>query len=115
MKTGTLAATEVYKSVPSAGQNSEQGHSSPIIKAPTMVTPVIKEDESFDEQGMKPPSTDSYIWRINLSKTERYWRDWFNGLSQEFLNCPVPKMLLLANIHGLDTTLTVGQMQGKKL
>ncbi|GLV45103.1 uncharacterized protein CBL_14324 [Carabus blaptoides fortunei] len=60
---------------------------------------------------MEPPS--SYIWRINLSKTEVHWRGWFQGLSEQFLNTSVPKLLLLANIHGLDTALTVGQMQGK--
>lgn len=30
-----------------------------------------------------------------------------------FLNLPVPKLLLLASIDGLDRALTVGQMQGK--
>lgn len=54
-----------------------------------------------------------YTWRIDLSKTEPFWNGWFKGLSQKFLDIPVPKVLLLANIHGLDTTLTVGQMQGK--
>lgn len=54
-----------------------------------------------------------YTWRIDLSKTERFWNGWFKGLSQKFLNLPIPKVLLLANIHGLDTVLTIGQMQGK--
>lgn len=56
-----------------------------------------------------------YVWRIDLSKTERYWTGWFRGLSQKFLNISVPKILLLANVHGLDTALTVGQMQGAVL
>lgn len=55
-----------------------------------------------------------YTWRIDLAKTEPFWGDWFKGLSQKFLQIPVAKVLLLANIHGLDTTLTVGQMQGKQ-
>ncbi|CAG9855155.1 unnamed protein product [Phyllotreta striolata] len=55
----------------------------------------------------------SYKWRIDLSKTEKFWTGWFKGLSQKFLDVRIPKLLLLANIHGLDTTLTVGQMQGK--
>lgn len=54
-----------------------------------------------------------YKWRIDLSKTEKFWTGWFKGLSQKFLDIRIPKLLLLANIHGLDTTLTVGQMQGK--
>lgn len=54
-----------------------------------------------------------YGWRIDLSKTEHFWSGWFKGLSEKFLEIPVPKVLLLANIHGLDTVLTVGQMQGR--
>lgn len=37
-----------------------------------------------------------YTWRIELSKTEKYWEGWFKGLSSLFLSCPVPKLLLLA-------------------
>lgn len=54
-----------------------------------------------------------YTWRIDLSKTESYWNGWFKDLSNSFLDVQVPKVLLLANIHRLDTTLTVAQMQGK--
>lgn len=111
MNTGLLAATEVFQSA-TFSRSQEAGHSSLVVTMPTNNTPVIKEDELLDME-MNPPNTDSYNWRINLSKTEKYWKEWFNGLSQKFLNCSVPKMLLLANIHGLDTTLTVGQMQGK--
>nr|CAH7753242.1 unnamed protein product [Callosobruchus chinensis] len=58
-------------------------------------------------------SPPQYKWRIDLSKTEKFWTGWFTNLSHKFLEVKVPKLLLLANIHGLDTTLTVGQMQGK--
>lgn len=53
-----------------------------------------------------------YRWRIDLAKSEKFWKGWFEGLSQKFLDLPVPKLLLLASIDGLDRTLTVGQMQG---
>lgn len=53
-----------------------------------------------------------YSWRINLAQTEEHWPGWFKGLSNMFLEVPVPKLLLLASIDGLDRTLTVGQMQG---
>lgn len=61
------------------------------------------------------PSTPTrvYTWRIDLKKTESFWTGWFQGLSQKFLDIPQPKILLLANVNGLDTALTVGQMQGK--
>ncbi|KAI0234780.1 Protein phosphatase methylesterase 1 [Lamellibrachia satsuma] len=57
--------------------------------------------------------TVQYTWRIDLSKTDKYWRGWFEGLSKLFLGCEVPKMLLLAGVDRLDKDLTVGQMQGK--
>lgn len=37
-----------------------------------------------------------FTWRVELSKTEKYWEGWFRGLSSLFLSCPVPKLLLLA-------------------
>ncbi|XP_056010784.1 protein phosphatase methylesterase 1-like isoform X2 [Ostrea edulis] len=54
-----------------------------------------------------------YTWRIDLGKTEPFWRGWFEGLSTKFLSCVVPKMLLLAGVDRLDKELTIGQMQGK--
>ena len=63
----------------------------------------------------KPFEVDLYNWRIDLSKSEPFWNGWFQGLSQKFLSVPQPKVLLLANISGLDTTLTIGQMQGKDI
>ena len=55
-----------------------------------------------------------YEFRVDLSSTESYWRGWFEGLSQQFLDSPAPaKMLLLAGIDTLDRALTIGQMQGK--
>ncbi|XP_063369086.1 protein phosphatase methylesterase 1 [Cydia amplana] len=54
-----------------------------------------------------------YKWRIDLSKTERYWSGWFQGLSGRFLSVRAPRLLLLASIEGLDRELTIGQMQGK--
>ncbi|KAG7461746.1 hypothetical protein MATL_G00194340 [Megalops atlanticus] len=53
-----------------------------------------------------------YSWRIDLSKAEKYWDGWFRGISNLFLGCNVPKLLLLAGIDRLDRDLTIGQMQG---
>lgn len=61
-----------------------------------------------------PTDNEVYIWRTNLSKSEVYWRGWFEGLSDLFLSAPCQaKLLLLAGIDRLDRSLTVGQMQGK--
>ncbi|CAI9117141.1 OLC1v1018483C1 [Oldenlandia corymbosa var. corymbosa] len=54
-----------------------------------------------------------YTHRAKLEETEQYWRGWYEGLSEKFLSCPVPKLLLLAGTDRLDRTLTIGQMQGK--
>ncbi|XP_052794769.1 protein phosphatase methylesterase 1-like [Mya arenaria] len=76
--------------------------------------------EQSHGQGQSPTSFKApeapghqYTWRIDLSETERYWRGWFEGLSNKFLSCDVPKMLLLAGVDRLDKDLTIGQMQGK--
>uniref|UniRef100_A0A182P8M0 Protein phosphatase methylesterase 1 n=1 Tax=Anopheles epiroticus TaxID=199890 RepID=A0A182P8M0_9DIPT len=70
---------------------------------------------STDATAMAPPVVNvrKYAWRIDLSKSEKYWEGWFSGLSQKFLDIHVPKLLLLAGIDNLDRALTVGQMQGK--
>jgi len=56
----------------------------------------------------------TYKFRVDLTKSENYWRGWFEGLSDQFLSSPSPaKLLLLAGIDRLDRPLTIGQMQGK--
>eukprot|EP00727_Mastigamoeba_balamuthi_P009819 m51a1_g546 putative protein phosphatase methylesterase (1000) ;mRNA; r:434232-438902 len=56
---------------------------------------------------------DMWVWRTDLRPTEKYWRGWFENLSQEFLTAPVSKLLVIAGADRLDTALTIGQMQGK--
>ncbi|CAH1267673.1 PPME1 [Branchiostoma lanceolatum] len=84
---------------------------------------VEEEEPTSPSQDMPPPASPppsmteappgSYTWRIDLSSTEKYWKGWFAGMSQLFLSCNVPKMLLLAGVDRLDRDLTIGQMQGK--
>ncbi|XP_052444737.1 protein phosphatase methylesterase 1 [Carassius gibelio] len=84
---------------------------------------IIEEEEEEDEEGgesnHKRKKEDDqekeclYTWRVDLSKTEKYWEGWFKGLSSLFLTCSVPKLLLLAGVDRLDKDLTIGQMQGK--
>nr|CAD1824578.1 unnamed protein product [Ananas comosus var. bracteatus] len=54
-----------------------------------------------------------YTYRTPLEESEQYWKGWYEGLSDKFLSCPVPKLLLLAGTDRLDRALTIGQMQGK--
>lgn len=54
-----------------------------------------------------------YKWRTNLLETEPYWREWFEDLSNKFLNCQGGRMLILSARERLDEKLLIGQMQGK--
>ncbi|XP_047324122.1 protein phosphatase methylesterase 1-like [Impatiens glandulifera] len=58
-------------------------------------------------------SKNCYVHRAKLEETDQYWRSWYEGLSEKFLSCPVPKLLLLAGTDRMDRALTIGQMQGK--
>ncbi|XP_003579844.2 protein phosphatase methylesterase 1 [Brachypodium distachyon] len=74
-----------------------------IESARISVPPTLKYDESRE----------CYTYRTPLEKTEKYWKGWYEGLSDKFLSCPVQKILLLAGTDRLDRALTIGQMQGK--
>ena len=62
---------------------------------------------------IKNSKNNKYVWRTDVLKSSPYWRDWFIGLSELFLNAKVSKMLMLADTDRLDKPLTIGQMQGK--
>ncbi|XP_042368675.1 protein phosphatase methylesterase 1-like [Plectropomus leopardus] len=70
-------------------------------------------DQSYVNDKENAASESVYMWRIDLSKSEKYWDGWFRGTSNLFLGCNLPKLLLLAGIDRLDRDLMIGQMQGK--
>ncbi|KAM6595546.1 hypothetical protein CsatA_006070 [Cannabis sativa] len=74
-----------------------------IESARVSIPPTLKYDDSKK----------CYVHRAQLVETEKYWRGWYEGLSEKFLSSPVPKLLLLAGTDRLDRALTIGQMQGK--
>uniref|UniRef100_A0A3P8V729 Protein phosphatase methylesterase 1 n=1 Tax=Cynoglossus semilaevis TaxID=244447 RepID=A0A3P8V729_CYNSE len=88
---------------------------------------VVERNEEFYDQSYVNDKEDAasevslshgqgvYKWRIDLSKSEKYWDGWFRGTSNLFLACNLPKLLLLAGIDRLDRDLTIGQMQGETL
>lgn len=98
------------RSIPRADQIAEVPEESPADKS-------MPSQSSLAE--FKQPSAvcsddaSMYVWRIDLSGTEEYWKGWFAGLSSLFLSVPAPKLLLLAGVDRLDKDLTIGQMQGK--
>jgi protein phosphatase methylesterase 1 len=78
--------------------------------------PEDAEEQAPENQFQVPADKENpkkYTWRIDLSRSERFWTGWFENLSDKFLDVPVPKLLILAGIDNLDKKLTVGQMQGK--
>jgi len=56
---------------------------------------------------------DQLVWRTDLRGSERFWRGWFEGLSELFLRIRAARLLILAGTDRLDKPLTIGQMQGK--
>ncbi|XP_054863924.1 protein phosphatase methylesterase 1-like isoform X1 [Amphiprion ocellaris] len=89
------------------------------LEQPSPVTDMVVErneefyDQSYVNDKENAASETVYRWRIDLSKSEKYWDGWFRGTSNLFLSCNLPKLLLLAGIDRLDRDLTIGQMQGK--
>ncbi|GAA5977539.1 hypothetical protein JCM10908_005007 [Rhodotorula pacifica] len=75
------------------------------------VPPLIRPAETLQDGSAAAGS--SHIWRVELEKTEPYWRGWFTGLSKKFLDCRTAKLLLLAGTDRLDKDLLIGQMQGR--
>jgi len=76
---------------------------------------ITTKGENTTEMGDASTTTkqDLFAWRIDLSRTEPYWKGWFDGLSKKFLSVRCPKLLMLAGVDRLDKELTVAQMQGK--
>ncbi|OAX41924.1 protein phosphatase methylesterase [Rhizopogon vinicolor AM-OR11-026] len=73
-----------------------------IVPADSPLTPTTRTNSGF-----------KYKWRTPLRSTAPYWDSWFPSLSSLFLALRSARLLVLAGAERLDTTLMVGQMQGK--
>jgi protein phosphatase methylesterase 1 len=71
------------------------------------VPPLLQEDPLATSPSRK------FKWHTDLAATKSFWEDWFIGLSKKFLEAKGGKLLLLAGTDRLDTSLTIGQMQGE--
>lgn len=115
--TGVLGADDLDSETKGqASASTDTAPAAPIIPVTPAPMGTIMEGELSSPSITQEPSmvkSEKYVWRINLSKTEKYWNEWFHGLSSAFLEIAAPKMLLLAGVDRLDRELTVGQMQGK--
>mmetsp|Transcript_3293 Transcript_3293/g.11942 ORF Transcript_3293/g.11942 Transcript_3293/m.11942 type:complete len:420 (+) Transcript_3293:119-1378(+) len=82
------------------------------ISFPPRIVPANR-DSQDDSRHPGAVARHAYVWRTPLLPTKPFWREWYEGLSQHFLDCKVPKLLLLAGTDRLDKQLTIAQMQGK--
>ncbi|KAF7845708.1 hypothetical protein BT93_L1056 [Corymbia citriodora subsp. variegata] len=57
---------------------------------------------------------DRWVWRTDLARTQKWWEEWFTGMSAGFLKGRAAKSLVLAGTDRLDRELMVGQMQGRQ-
>lgn len=55
----------------------------------------------------------NYVWKTDLMSSQKYWKEWFTGLTNCFLSVKIPKILLLAASDRMDKELTIAHMQGK--
>lgn len=112
---GQIVNTETNKLAASELPMTEQSESLDVVNQ--MSIPENEEESAAASASFQSPNPLSnpkkYAWRIDLSRTEPYWKGWFEGLSEKFLNSSIPKLLILAGIDNLDKTLQIGQMQGK--
>uniref|UniRef100_A0A0N5BWR3 Protein phosphatase methylesterase 1 n=1 Tax=Strongyloides papillosus TaxID=174720 RepID=A0A0N5BWR3_STREA len=54
-----------------------------------------------------------FVWKTDLYKSEKYWQEWFKGISKQFISVAGAKILILAGTDRLDKELTIAQMAGK--
>ena len=129
----TIKQQQLESASPATPTSEDDPHRSLLeskkkIKLEPLDSRIIEEDEDMEENGnniknivfkepiiQKPQDNPyEYVWRINLTKTEPFWTEWFDDISNIFLGPKGgAKLLLLAGIDRLDGPMTVGQMQGK--
>ena len=57
-----------------------------------------------------PTGLAKYVWRTDLLASMPYWPEWFEGLTNNFLDLQTKKMLFLAGAERMDRDLTVAHM-----
>eukprot|EP00659_Diplonema_papillatum_P010195 gene10195-15680_t len=63
--------------------------------------------------GLRMPEGGAYVWRTDLLSTEPFWKGWFEGMGECFLDSACPKLLLTAGTDRLDKELSIAHMQGR--
>lgn len=65
------------------------------------------------EEHMNDSDKVTFTWKTDLGASKHHWYSWFTHLDKLFISSPSYRLLILADTDRLDTTLTIGQMQGK--
>jgi protein phosphatase methylesterase 1 len=60
-----------------------------------------------------PNGSGEVVWKNELLKSEKFWTDWFKGLSSTFLESRFSKICFIAARERLDKELEIANMQGK--
>jgi protein phosphatase methylesterase 1 len=53
------------------------------------------------------------VFKNNLLASKDHWKEWFLGMNKCFLECNIPKTLVIASNDRMDKELTIAQRQGK--
>lgn len=60
-----------------------------------------------------PNGSGEVVWKNDLLLSEKFWHDWFKGLSSTFLASKFSKICFIAARERLDKELEIANMQGK--
>lgn len=55
----------------------------------------------------------AFVWRADVAGAERFWRGWFEGLSEMFVGLSLPKLLVVGGVDRLDGALEAAHMRGR--
>jgi len=102
MKNFVLSKPQKFDNVNSAVKYMMNSNTLHNIEAARVSTePLLSEDSKIIK------------WKVDLMKTEKFWAEWFTDLNKNFLDCGLPKILILAHPDRMDKELTIAQMQGR--
>ena len=89
---GQIVNNETNKLAASELPLTEESDSTPANLNPMSIPENEEEEEEQGNKFQAPLPTSNpkkYSWRIDLSRTEKYWKGWFEDLSNKFLHYPL--------------------------
>lgn len=102
MKNFVQGRAKKFKRMEDAIEYQIKSHGCNSLESARMTTPPLFAEEH-----------NALVWKTDLLSTEKWWPEWFKGLNNNFLDCHLPKLLILAHPDRMDKEMTIAQMQGK--